>query len=146
MDQRIQLQKLADKLEDLHYVVQRNWSKLPDDMEGDLDLFVSNADFDKLDKIIDQTDFADLVDIRTGGDGYYPREIEQKLLEGFRWSGGFKVPTEEAHFLSLYYHDAVHKNGAKYKDFLKDVFLTWINPVEPNDKGVSYYGNYKHIR
>lgn len=123
-----------EKIKDLHYVVQRNW----DTQGGDLDLFVSREDYEKLDKIVDEYELPELVDIRTEGDGYYPEEIERELLDGCRFYKGMKIPTPKAHFLSLYYHNFVHKKEGKYDKVLKYLFFEAFPPVQPNDSGVAY--------
>lgn len=136
-----ELRKLAEEIKHLDYVVQRNWDGLPDDMGGDLDIFVSNKDFPELSLIADKY-WPELIDIRQPGDGYYPQEIEVELLKDVRFHHGFKIPSKRAHFLSLYYHNAVHKDH-KYDEYLRDCFLTCFNPTRPEDKGVNYNGNYR---
>lgn len=132
------LEKLAWKLAPLHYVVQRNWENFPD-IKGDLDLFVSTEDYEELDKIIDEFPYPELVDIRYPGDGYYPPSIEKLLLKDYRWHHDFKIPTPNAHFFSLYYHNAVHKENNPYEKKLKELFLGLYPPVKPQDPGVGYF-------
>lgn len=133
------LPQLLQAIKPLNYVVQRNFEKLPEDMQGDLDVFVSKKDFPVLDRIVDLFDNPELVDIRTPGDGYYPPEIEKELLRDVREVNGVKVPNPKAHFLSLYYHNAVHKKEDKYSEKLKELFKEWIKPIKPADEGVGYH-------
>lgn len=126
----------SDKIAHLRYVVTRNWEQLPhiSDEHPDLDIFVAGEDYEEMLSLAEP-----YYDVRTQGDGYYPKYIEEKLLDVPREYKGFKVPGPEAYFLSLYYHNAVHKKGDPYGERLRDIFLSWINPTRPFDAGVNFY-------
>lgn len=126
--------QLFQEIQSFNYVVQRNWE--PDDKHDDLDLFVSNEDYKAVKAICDKYE---LIDLRTPGDGYYPEEIEDELLDNPRFVDGMKVPSLKAHFLSLYYHNAVHKQGNPYGEKLRKLFLEIYKPVRCQDAGVEYY-------
>lgn len=132
--------QLAGQIKHLDYVVQRNWFNLPGSCEWngheDLDLFVSDKDRPELEEILK---YHDLVDCRSKSDGYYPPELSDLLLEEKRDFNGFNIPSKEAYFLSLYYHNAVHKNTDPYKDELKRAFLDIFPPTKCTDNGVGYY-------
>lgn len=131
-------QGLAEKIEHLNYVVQRNWNDIPegDPDHPDLDLFVSLQDKDALLEIT--KDYPN-VDVRYPGDGYYPEGIEDMLLIGRQKYKEFWVPTPLFTFMALYYHNAVHKEGNPYGETLKQMFLKVFPPVKPLDEGVGYY-------
>lgn len=135
------LTELAKRISHLNYVVQRNWEKLPGDMQGDLDLFVSNEDYEELNKIVDEFDHPELVDIRQPGDGYYPPEIEKELLSWHTFHGGFKIPNDWDAWIALFYHNAVHKQDHKYDAQLRREFLEFegYSPVKAEDEGVGYF-------
>lgn len=134
--------QLAEQIKDLDYVVQRNWFNLPDSCswEGhnDLDLFVSDKDRLQLEEILKSYE---LVDCRSKSDKYYPPELSDLLLEGRREFNGFYIPSKEAYFLSLYYHNVVHKNTDPYKEELKRAFLDIeeFKPTKCTDDGVGFY-------
>jgi len=131
------VERLRDQLKQFRYCVQRNWETLPDldPAHPDLDLFVH---FDDLDEILEVV--PDWVDVRHMGDGYYPTEIGEELLKDIReWNGWF-IPSPKAHFLSLYWHNAVHKPDDPYKDKLRKVFFEWVPPMRADDQGVGFYG------
>lgn len=132
---------MAEKIKHLNYVVQRNWDNLPESCEvgvhKDLDLFVSEDDRDELVRHLEP--YYELVDVRSPRDDYYPREISEQLLASHRWHGGFRIPSESAAFLALYYHNLVHKDGDPYKDELDDLFIEAYPPVQCADQGVGYY-------
>ena len=128
------------KIKHLNYVVQRNWQNLPHsysvDGHNDLDLFVSEADRAELEGIVG---LDDEVDIRSATDSYYPDEINEMLLENRRTHGGFFVPSKRSYFLSLYYHDIIHKQDNPYKAELKRAFLDLYPAVKCIDDGVGFY-------
>ena len=125
---------IFERIHDLNYVVQRGWHNLGG--EGDIDLFVSDADYETLKEIT--SGFFTKVDIRRPSDNYYPPYIGDILLLNRRDIGGLWVPSKEAYFLSLFYHAYVQGRKEKYQVELKKAFLDWIPPVEPEDKGVIY--------
>lgn len=124
----------------LNYVVQRNWDNLPTsfvvDGHDDLDLYVSEEDREELEEIIGNRDD---VDIRSPLDDYYPDSIQDRLLQDRRTFNGFWIPSKESHFLSLYYHNVVHKDNNPYERVLKRLFLDIHSPRPCVDKGVGYY-------
>lgn len=130
---RILLKKIAP----LNYVVQRGWEGFPDKVGEDLDLFVAEEHYGFLCQAIPEN-FPVKVDIRTQGDGYYPPEIEEMLLTRHRVYKGAKIPSQQAYFISLFYHAHVHGREKKYRGELKSAFLDWIPPVKPDDEGVVY--------
>lgn len=136
------LQNLAEQLRPYTYVVQRNWQNLPDSMEvdghNDLDLFVSAEDYNAVRKITDPLGF---VDVRKADDLYYPPDIARLMLVDRQEFHGFYIPFLTAYFLSLYYHNAVHKQGNPYEKELKRVFLEMFPPVKCTDEGVGYHPN-----
>lgn len=125
---------VPEKIKHLDYVVQRNWEG--ETGHDDLDLFVSLEDADEMLAIVGDDP---LVDVRFPGDGYYPVGIERFLLLEPAEYKGWKIPNPFAHFISLYYHNAVHKDTDPYKDKLRQLFFEVFPPVEPDDKGVGYY-------
>jgi len=135
-------ESFLEKIEGLNYVVQRNWDYLPERTEthDDIDIFVSLEDKDEVLLFAEHYDF---VDVRYPGDGYYPPEIEKILLEDRRKVSSrgidFYIPSSKAHFISLYYHDLVHKPDNPYKHHLESIFLEWCRPTKCIDEGVGYY-------
>jgi len=132
------METFFDKIQNFHYVVQRNWEGLPEEPGDDVDLFVSEEDFMPLLKLSKEIKNVK-IDVRCPSDNYYPPKISRKLLENRRWWKAFYIPSKEAYFLALYYHAKVHKNSNEYDTELKKVFLDWINPTKPIDKGVGYH-------
>lgn len=112
-----QIAILAESIKHLEYVVQRNWENLPYSIgvEGheDLDLFCSDEDRAELELL---THEYPLVDVRSPMDDYYPEEIADMLLVTRFQYEEFFIPTPIAHFLALYYHNAVHKKDNPYGD------------------------------
>jgi len=135
------MDELLKALAPFNYVVQRNWQDLPDldPDHPDLDLFVAEEDYNDCLLVTQEYGF---IDLRHPSDGYYPPYISQLMLIDRREHNGWAIPNKKAYFLSLYYHDAVHKKDNPYKTELRRAFLDWINPTEPDDKGVNYYGDY----
>lgn len=129
---------LLKAIDSFNYVVQRNWKSLPEStpQHNDLDLFVSYEDYQEVLLLSKAFPF---VDVRTEGDGYYPEEIERELLTDRRRFNDFWIPSPKAHFLSLYYHNLVHKENDPYKDELKELFLEVYKPLRCVDTGVGYY-------
>lgn len=126
--------QLFDEIKGFNYVVQRNWEN--EAGHDDLDLFVSLDDCPSVELICRNYP---LVDVRYEGDGYYPREIEKLLLSENRVFDGYRIPTARAHFISLYYHNTVHKQGNPYADKLRQLFLEVYPPTKCIDPGVGFY-------
>ena len=136
------LEDFFKEVKNLNYVVQRNWENLPDGWtEGheDLDLFVSEEDERKLLEIVNK--YSEIkIDIRSPRDNYYPEEIEKMLLLGAELEKDlFWIPNPPAHFLSLYYHSLIHKEGHPYKEKLKKIFKEAFPPVRCTDEGVGFF-------
>lgn len=136
------LAKFLIEIRGLHYVVQRHWGNLPDGLikeHPDIDLFVSELAVEKLLSIAKK--YPKLpIDVRSPGDGYYPFEIGIALLTGRLLKERiFWVPNPKAHFLSLYYHNLVHKEGDPYGKDLEEIFKEAYTPVRCADPGVGYH-------
>lgn len=130
---------LADSIKHLNYVVMRNWEKMPP--EGDIDFFVHPDHLQEL-SLICRGFFDDpkWYDIRTVGDNYYSKYIENGMLYlNGREYNGFKILSPHNHFISLYYHNLVHKGDGRYDEQLKKIFWEWQNPPQPEDEGVGYH-------
>ena len=127
---------LFKRIKDVNYVVQRGWREVVDD----LDLFVSEEDYELLEEIVGNSNLPYKVDIRHPSDGYYPPEISELLLEDRRFNvpRGCWIPSKKAYFLALFYHSQVHGREEKYVKELKRAFLDWIPPTKPDDEGVVY--------
>lgn len=123
-----------EQIQHLDYVVQRNWQG--EAGHDDLDLFVS---LDDVNEMLDIVGNDPLVDVRFPGDGYYPVGIERLLLTDPDEYKGWKIPNPFSHFVSLYYHNAVHKQNDPYKETLRALFLEVFPPVRPDDRGVGYF-------
>lgn len=115
---------------DFSYVVLRNWENLPDSVEygdhSDLDLLVydfnhwrevfpnAKAEF-PLPRVRFKVQIKDTfiyVDVRSVGDGYYPADFQQAILETREFNkNGFWTPNPIHHRLGLAYH-CVHHRGA----------------------------------
>jgi len=131
-------------IQHLNYVVQRNWDNLPDSFivgeHEDLDLFVSEGDKEELLRILETyPNIKAVTDVRSLSDNYYPERIANLLLFESVKHYEVSVPNPLAHFISLYYHNAVHKKGNPYGKKLKELFLKSFEPVRCVDKGVGYY-------
>lgn len=131
------MDELLKVLAPFNYVVQRNWQELPDlDHEHpDLDLFVSEDDYD--DCLLEVKDYG-FIDLRHPSDGYYPDYISKIMLVDRREHNGWAIPNKKAYFLSLYYHNAVHKTNNPYQEELKRAFLDWIPATKPDDPYVQF--------
>jgi len=135
------LAKFLIEIRDLHYVVQRHWENLPRGFvkgHPDLDLFVSEKDNEKLSSIAKK--YPEIpIDVRSLGDGYYPFDIGIALLTGRLMKERiFWIPNPKAHFLSLYYHNLVHKENNPYGKELDEIFKGAYPPVRCEDPGVGY--------
>lgn len=155
---------------DFSYVVLRNFENLPDSVEygdhSDLDLLV--YDFDHWREVFPTAkaeyplprvrfkvmikDTYIFVDVRSVGDGYYPADFQQAILENREWNErGFWTPSPLHHRLALCYHVAHHKNSNTYPQWLgnltpkelveslKKSSIGWVPPV---DKSVGAYNAY----
>lgn len=155
---------------DFKYCVLRNWEPLPDSVEfgdhSDLDLLV--YDLEHFREIIKEAhpeypyprvrfrlqvgNEHIFMDIRHVGDGYYPTEFEEAILETCEWNEkGFFTPNPIHHRLALAYHVAHHKGQNTYPNWLGDCTVKEIlaalkeSPigwVEPIDKSVGRYNAY----
>lgn len=152
------------------YVVLRNWEPLPDSVEfgdhSDLDLLV--YDLEHFLEIIPESHAEYpyprvrfklqvgnehiFMDIRHVGDGYYPTEFEEAILETREWNEkGFFTPNPIHHRIALAYHVVHHKGCNTYSQWLGDVNIkdltaalkeSSIGWVEPIDKSVGRYNAY----
>lgn len=152
------------------YVVLRNWEPLPNSVEfgdhSDLDLLV--YDLEHFREIIPEAKpeypFPRVrfklqvgqehifMDVRHVGDGYYPTEFEEAILETREWNEkGFFTPNPIHHRIALGYHAAHHKNQNTYPQWLGDVAVndlvealkgSDIGWVEPEDKSVGRFNAY----
>ena len=132
-------------IQDIDYIVQRNWDNLPKSCEvdehKDIDLFVNENERAILEDIIAAFYLKNtIIDVRSQRDLYYPEEIGYDLLKFPRIFNGFiKIPNKQSHFISLYYHNVVHKKDNPYDEKLKEIFLSAYSPIRCIDKGVGYY-------
>lgn len=135
------LAKFLIEIRDLHYVVQRHWENFPEGLvEGhpDIDLFVSEKDNEEILNIVKKYPRIP-IDVRSPEDGYYPFEIGMALLtDRVIKERMFWVPNPKAHFLSLYYHNLVHKGNNPYGKDLEKIFKEAYPPVRCSDQGVGY--------
>lgn len=138
-----------------NYVILRNFECIPNEYtiegHGDIDLLVDN-----LDEIVYLTNakkvFLEdcrvhysimiqnkevLFDFRYLGDNYYPREIQQRLLDTRIFERCFYRPYGEMYFYTLLYHALIHKPifSSDYRKRLKDLapstFLKTLVKKEP---------------
>lgn len=134
------VEALREALAPFNYVVQRNWQTLPelDPIHPDLDLFVAEEDYDDCLLVTKEYPW---IDLRHPSDNYYPQYISQLMLVDRRNHEGWAIPSPKAYFLSLYYHNAIHKTNDPYNKELRRAFLDWIPATKPDDPGVNFYGN-----
>ncbi len=155
---------------DFHYVVLRNWENLPESVElgdhSDLDFLV--YDFNHWREVITEAklefplprvrfkipigDEYIYADVRSIGDGYYPADFQQAVLEHREWNPkGFWTPSPLHHRLALAYHAVHHKNSNTYANWLGDVKVkdllealkaSTIGWVPPTDKSVGAFNAY----
>jgi hypothetical protein len=153
-----------------NYVVLRNWTNLPDSVElgdhSDLDLLVYDIDhwreifpeaksefpFPRVRHKISMGDNYIFADIRYVGDGYYPADFEQAILDTREWNtNGFFTPNPIHHRVALAYHVVHHKNGNTYpehlgnvtvKELLESLKQSNIGWVAPLDKSVGTFNPY----
>ena len=137
------IESFLKEIQDLNYVVQRNWNNLPGSMEvdghTDLDLFCSDDDKPKIvEKILKYPQLD--IDVRSYEDNYYPEVLAHFILsERKRLKELFYVPNPQTHFAILYYHNLVHKNDNPYGEKLGKLFLKMFPTVRCVDPGVGYY-------
>jgi hypothetical protein len=155
---------------DFPYVVLRNFENLPDSVEfgdhSDLDLLV--YDFNHWREIFPEAklefplprvrfkipiaDTFIFADVRAIGDGYYPADFQQAILEHREFNKkGFWTPSPLHHRLALAYHVVHHKNANTYPNWLGDLTakkllealkkstIGWVPPV---DKSVGSFNAY----
>lgn len=168
------ISQLFSYLNDINfsYVVLRNFENLPDSVElgdhSDLDLLV--YDYEHFLEVITTAklefpyprvrhklpigDTFIFMDIRHIGDGYYPADFEQAILDTREWNGrGFWTPNPIHFRLALAYHAVHHKQNIsdEYKihlgnvtikellEALKQSNIGWVPPV---DKSVGSFHPY----
>lgn len=139
---KLKIAEFLGEIRSLHYVVQRHWDELPGGfIEGhpDIDLFVSEKDKEELSSIAEK--YHEIpIDVRFPGDGYYPLEIGIAMLTGrIMKEGIFWIPSSEAHFLSMYYHNLIHKENNPYGKKLDEIFKQAYVPVRCDDSGVGFF-------
>lgn len=147
---------------DFKYVVLRNWENLPDGVEfgdhSDLDLLVYDMEHFReiITEVHPEYPFPRVrfklqvgkehifLDVRYVGDGYYPTDFEEAMLETREWNDkGFFTPNPIHHRLGLAYHAVHHKGGNTYQKWLgpstvnellqalKQSNVGWVEPVDP---------------
>lgn len=155
---------------DFPYVVLRNFENLPDSVEygdhSDLDLLVydyshwrelfpeahAELPFPRVRFKLPIGDTFIFIDVRSIGDGYYPADFQQAILEYREYNPkGFWTPSPLHHKLALAYHVVHHKNQNTYPNWLGDTTaaqlleslkkstIGWVPPV---DKSVGAYNAY----
>lgn len=155
---------------DFKYCVLRNWEPLPDSVEfgdhSDLDLLVYDLEHFReiITDIYPEYPFPRVrfkmnvgnehifLDVRYVGDGYYPTDFEEAILETREWNEkGFYTPNAIHHRLALAYHVVHHKGGNTYPRWLGPVTVNEllvalkespIGWVEPQDKSVGRFNAY----
>lgn len=136
------LEQLAKDLSGFSYVIQRNWDNLPRDykVDGheDIDIFVHEDDRNALEQAIAPYREHIPIDVRSERDNYYPPNVAILMLEAPKEYNGFYVPNEFAHFISLYYHNMVHKKDNPYGKKLNQLFAQIYRPVKCTDQGVEF--------
>ena len=138
------------EIEDIYYVVQRNFDELPESYEvgdhKDLDIFCSDYAKAKLRMIA--LKYSEIpIDIFSPEDDYYPEAINEMILDARATIVSHYgdavitvyIPNSKAHFFSLFYHNAVHKENGTYGKKLQQLFLKTFPPVECSDKGVGHF-------
>lgn len=152
------------------YVVLRNWENLPESVElgdhSDLDLLVydlahwkeifpdakSEFPFPRVRHKIEIGDSYIFADIRFLGDGYFPADFQQAILDTREWNEkGFYTPNPIHFRAALLYHSVHHKNSNTYPthlgnmtvveglEALKQSNIGWVTPT---DKSVGTYNSY----
>lgn len=123
---------------DFPYVVLRNFEKLPDLEVGHADIDILVYDFKHFCEIfptvypehsfprvrfkLSIAEINNYVDVRFVGDGYYPTEFENTILQSrVFYPKGFWVPNPAMFRLALIYHVVHHKNHNKYQRYIGDL-------------------------
>lgn len=137
-----ELNELFTELAPYKYCIQRNFENLPQSYvvgsHMDIDLFTSDEDKERVVEICGKSPLP--IDVRSPSDLYYPELINDLLLKDMALIDElYKVPNTHAYFLSLYYHNAVHKEDNPYRERLVGLFLNLFSPVKCVDEGVGYY-------
>lgn len=136
----LDLAGLADKIKFLDYVVMRKWESLPIvEKDEDVDFFVTVQDYKELDRIVGEYLPDHKYDIRTPRDHYFGTRVNHLMLRNRNKYKGFWIPNPHAHFISLYFHNLVHKGDHRYDKELEQIFWDWSQPREPDDKGVGFH-------
>lgn len=166
------LKQFFNYLNDINfqYVVLRNWENLPESVElgdhSDLDLLV--YDYNHFLEIFPEAkaefpyprvrhklaigDSYIFMDVRHLGDGYYPADLEQAILDTREWNPkGFYTPNPVHFRVALVYHVVHHKNQNTYpthlgtmtvKEGLEALKASSIGWVAPTDKSVGTFNPY----
>lgn len=144
------------------YVVLRNWENLPDDVavgaHSDLDLLVyDRAHFLEIFPMakaehplprarysVPVSDSHIFLDVREAGDGYYPQDLCQAILEHRELSErAFFTPSPQHFRVALAYHAVHHKGVNTYPRYLgdatveqllqalKEAGIGWEEPSDP---------------
>ena len=168
------LRQFFNYLNDINfqYVVLRNWDNLPDSVElgdhSDLDLLVYDyAHFLEVfpearlefpyPRVRHKMPIGDtyiFIDVRSIGDGYYPADFEQAILDTREWNpNGFYTPNPIHFRVALAYHIVHHKNGISdnyrqhignttVKELLEVLKESNVGWVSPTDKSVGAFNPY----
>ena len=139
------LKLFFEDIQSFEYVVQRNFENLPETYEigdhKDLDIFCSDFSKGKIREIM--LIYPELkIDVFSPKDDYYPKAIAEMILEDRHTIGKDSlifIPNARAHFFSLFYHNAVHKENGTYGKELEQLFLKTFPPIKCKDEGVGYY-------
>ena len=153
------------RMENLSYVVIRNFENLPDSVEmgkhSDLDLlFASRRDAEEFVRITNAErtfkesyrvqhkvvigDSFILCDLRVTGDNYFPTDLSVEMVNSRKRLCCFWIPQDVPYSYGLAYHAHIHKKHMKddYKDRIihnKYHVMSMYKPVRPNDKSVGFY-------
>jgi hypothetical protein len=160
------LRDLFMVIDDLAYVVIRNFDNLPDSTRlgshSDLDLlFASKADVDKFIELTRAVKtFKEgyrvqyrvtigkkyiLCDLRVAGDNYFPATLCADMINNRVRYKGFWIPFEVEYSVALAYHAHIHKKRVtddyrkKVKYSKKDILDVYMAEMKrPNDRSVGY--------
>lgn len=157
---------------DFHYVVLRNWERLPNDVclgeHSDLDIYC--YDFEHFCEVFPMAkaehkpprvrmkvpigDSFFFCDVRHLGDGYYPDDFGRAMLVSREWNqNGFYTPHPVHHRLALAYHCVHHKNkiSPDYEKYIGNATIeemfdalkkSSMGWVEPEDHTVGKFFPY----
>ncbi|MGE5327917.1 MAG: hypothetical protein ACM3KR_00210 [Deltaproteobacteria bacterium] len=144
----IHLSELFKKIDELEYLVIRNYQGLPDKIQvgehSDLDILIREKDKQKLISllklekmhpednnrvqytmnIIDDNGSINFIyiDVRTEKDNYFPKKLSNELLRGrCKNENGFYIPQKCHYVIALLYHAVYHK-GIIRDDYLKEIY------------------------